>query len=327
MNQDPVKRAGWQCAANLVPDTELLQPGLEFFGPCPIERAQGREDYFASVLNPIAAAFSDPVKQPYIFVTGIYHGQHWAAATGNITGDFTGEWLGLRGNGAPLTLRFGEFYRFEGSAVAEIRCLYDILGLAAQCGFEALPPFGGRDIIPPGPRRGAGLHQDSGADPGESQSTFDLVMSMINGCNRLVGSDLASQGLDTYWHDDMVWHGPWGIGSSEGLKSFYECAQGPSVRSFPNRRGKLPKTCFIAEGRIAAQTGWPALVGSFTGEPFRGIPPTGNPIGQNVMDFYVRDGDQLAENWVLIDLIGFARQCGVDLTAAWRDEMERVPAA
>jgi hypothetical protein len=31
------------------------------------------------------------------------------------------------------------------------------------------------------------------------------------------------------------------------------------------------------------------------------------------MDFYVRRGEKLHENWILIDLIDFARQCGVDL--------------
>lgn len=35
----------------------------------------------------------------------------------------------------------------------------------------------------------------------------------------------------------------------------------------------------------------------------------------NIMDFYVRRGDKLHENWVLIDMVDFAAQCGVDLLA------------
>jgi predicted ester cyclase len=63
----------------------------------------------------------------------------------------------------------------------------------------------------------------------------------------------------------------------------------------------------------AAFTGWPSLTGTFDGLPFRGIEPTGKRIGQNIMDFYVRRDDKLHLNWVLIDLIDFAAQCGVDL--------------
>jgi hypothetical protein len=84
------------------------------------------------------------------------------------------------------------------------------------------------------------------------------------------------------------------------------------VSSFPNRRGGFHQAR-IADGLTAAFTGWPSLRGDFTGESFRGIEPTGTPIGQNIMDFYVRRGDKLHENWVLIDLVDFAAQCGVDL--------------
>ena len=44
-------------------------------------------------------------------------------------------------------------------------------------------------------------------------------------------------------------------------------------------------------------------------------PFTGRPIGMNLMDFYVRRGDKLVEHRVLIDLIDFWSQCGVDLLA------------
>jgi hypothetical protein len=138
---------------------------------------------------------------------------------------------------------------------------------------------------------------------------------MLGGCNRLDGSDLASMGMAAYWHDDMVWHGPWGVGSCRGFREFQDFAQAPSVSSFPNRRGGFHRARF-ADGVTACFTGWPSLRGDFTGVPFRGIAPTGGPIGQNIMDFYVRRGPKLHENWILIDLVDFAAQCGIDLLAA-----------
>ncbi len=309
---------GWHFATSMVPEESLLHPEFSYHGSLPIGEVSGGEAYLSEVSEPMARAFDEASKLPYLFLTGVYRGSIWSAATGNIVGTMNGDWLGVPAARASRTLRFGEFYRIEDGKVVEIRCLLDILGLAAQCGIRLLPPFGGKDQIPPGPRRGLGLLEDGAACAADGETTYRLVMEMIGGCNRLEGSDLASQGLDTFWHDDMVWHGPWGIGSAYGMEAFYKHAQGPSVRAFPNRRGALPKHCFIAEGMLSAQTGWPALVGTFDGEPFRGIQPTGKRIGQNVMDFYVRDGNRLAENWVLIDLVRFAQDCGVDLMASIR---------
>ena len=112
----------------------------------------------------------------------------------------------------------------------------------------------------------------------------------------------------------MVWYGPWGVGGTSGFEEFQQWAQGPSVASFPNRRGGFHQARF-ADGVTACFTGWPSLQGVFDGVAFRGIEPTGGFIGQNIMDFYVRRGDRLLENWVLIDLVDFANQCGVDLLA------------
>ena len=83
-------------------------------------------------------------------------------------------------------------------------------------------------------------------------------------------------------------------------------------------RGIRPKTAFLAQGRVAAFTGWPSLVGEFTGEAFRGLPPTNGPVEQTIMDFHIRRGGRLAVNWVLMDLIKFAADCGIDLMAKLR---------
>ena len=104
------------------------------------------------------------------------------------------------------------------------------------------------------------------------------------------------------------------------MQEFRDYAQGPSVASFPNRRGGFHRARF-ADGVTAAFTGWPSLRGTFTGAPFHGVPPTGRPIGMNIMDFYVRRGDRLFENWVLIDLIDAWRQFGIDLMAELRHQV------
>jgi predicted ester cyclase len=289
----------------------LFHPDAVFHGPAPIDRLDGRDAIADRLYAPLAQAFPMAERRPYLFLGGVWQGQTWIATTGNLIGEQVRRWCRVPAGAGTRTLRFGEFYRVEEGRIVEVRCLFDIPALAAQAGYRLLPPFAGRSEPPPAPALGNGLCYEE-QDPAASAYTLQLVEDMLGGCNRLNGSDLASMGMAAYWHEDMVWHGPWGVGSCYGFREFQDHAQGPSVRSFPNRRGGFHQARF-ADGLTAAFTGWPSLRGTFNGEPFRGIPPTGGEIGQNIMDFYVRRGEKLHENWILIDLIDFARQCGVDL--------------
>ncbi|MEM8555283.1 MAG: ester cyclase [Pseudomonadota bacterium] len=332
-------RAFWYRGPTL-PDLSLLHPGVSFHGPAPIGHLTGAADLERHLYQPLTTLFSSSLfpkysgeeldrrskegqrpsimRDAYMFLGGTWQGQTWVATTGQITGPARGRvWRLPDLGGQVANLRFGEFYRIAEGEIVEIRCLYDILGLLAQCGHRLLPPFEGRPEIPQGPAKKNGLRYDPSPEH-ETQPTLDLVEAMLGGCNRLNGSDLASMGMAAFWHGDMRWCGPWGVGETRGFQEFQDHAQGPSVRSFPDRRGGFHVARF-ADGPAAAFTGWPSLRGTFTGAPFRGIPPSGGPIGQNIMDFYIRRGDKLAENWVLIDLIDFAAQCGVDLLAQVAD--------
>lgn len=284
---------------------------VAFHGPAPIGEVHGRDALFDHVYAPLDRSFPDAERQPHLHLGGMFEGACWVASTGDVVGRMDAAWLGIPPPRHPVRLRFGEFYRVENGRIVEIRCLFDILGLAAQAGHALLPPFEGRPEVPPGPADSNGLchgHQD----PDETACTRALVEAMVGGCNRLDERGLASMGMEAFWHPDMVWHGPWGIGSCYGFREFQDFAQGPSVASFPDRRGGHHRAR-IADGVTAAFTGWPSLRGTFSGAPFHGLSPTGLPIGMNLMDFYVRRGDKLLENWVLIDLIDFWAQCGVDL--------------
>ncbi len=291
--------------------SSVFAADVAFHGPAPIGTVHGRETLLNRIYAPLDRTFPGANRQPYLFLGGEFDGAMWVATTGDVVGDMAEPWLGIPPAPAPVRLRFGEFYRVVDGQIAEIRCLFDILGLAAQAGHALLPPFEGRAEVPPGPTAANGLCFGA-QNPNATAKTLDLVESMIGGCNRLDARGLASMGMAAFWHPDMVWHGPWGIGSCFGFREFQDYAQGPSVASFPDRRGGHHRAR-IADGVTAAFTGWPSLRGTFSGAPFHGLAPTGRPIGMNLMDFYVRRGDKLLENWVLIDLIDFWKQCGIDL--------------
>lgn len=312
------KERAWALAAGTSPDRSLLDPDLAFHGPAPVGDLKGREAFETAMLEPIRAAMPQAAKRPYLYFGGEFMGHVWVGATGDIEGEMTSPLFGVPPGAGCRKLRFGEFYRFEGDRIAEIRCLLDVPGLAHQAGIEMFPSFSGRARIPEGPPAEIGIVKTP-QDPNLTETTRSLVENMIvGGCNSLEGSDMASQGLEQYWQEDMAWHGPWGIGSAYGLQEFYDHAQGPSVRSFPGRKGSWPKEAFVAEARVAGFAG--QFIGTFSGVPFRGIEPTGRKITKRVMDFYTSRDGRLAENWVLIDLIRFASDCGVDLMARLPDD-------
>ena len=297
-------------------ELDRLAPNIELHGFTPLGHLTGRTAVADAFLGGLATGFLTLEQRAYLFLGGEFDGGVWVAETGEWVGSQHGTCFGVPAAGDGARLRYGMFHRVEDDEIVEIRVLVDLIALAAQAGFDLLPPVPARNQLPPAPQFAETIHFGP-IDHAESGETLQLVEDMLGGCNRLDGSNLESMGMAAYWHDDMRWYGPWGVGSTHGFQEFQDWAQGPSVASFPNRRGGFHQARF-ADGLAACFTGWPSLQGTFDGVPFRGIEPTGGPIGQNIMDFYVRRGNKLHENWVLIDLVDFAAQCGVDLLAPLR---------
>ena len=70
--------------------------------------------------------------------------------------------------------------------------------------------------------------------------------------------------------------------------------------------------CRFAEGNYAGFFGWPNLTNTPTGG-FLGLPASDKSSDMRVVDIYRREGDKIAENWVLIDLPWWLYQQGVDV--------------
>jgi predicted ester cyclase len=305
-------------AADLVSNT--LAPEISWHGFEPLRRLEGAAEIWSQFWQPLFAAIPDLTRRPYFLIGGAFEGGDWVCGTGDLIGTFARDWqleeYVIPASGSSVRFRFGEFCCIEDEQIVEIRLIIDLPDLIRQAGITLLPPNYGRDIWIPGPLAGDGLVLEP-QDPVESAKTQNLVEEMIfGGLNKYDGQSQDSQGLERFWHPQMVWHGPVGIGSAYGLQEFKKNAQGPIVRAFPDRKGPGHQAR-IAEGRFAASTGWPSLVGTHQRD-FLGWPPTGERIGWNIMDFWRRDGDYLRENWNLIDLIGAAQASGVDLLATLR---------
>ncbi|MEZ4632896.1 MAG: ester cyclase [Deinococcales bacterium] len=136
-----------------------------------------------------------------------------------------------------------------------------------------------------------------------SQKSKDLVNRMVNGLN-----DHVIEGMETYWHQDMHWYGPAGIGHKLSLKAFQEEHQRPFLQAFPD------KTAFdlirIAEGDYVAAFGYQKA--THAGD-YLGIPASGKEVKVQYMDFWRVEGDKLKDNWVMIDLLDFLAQLGYNV--------------
>lgn len=118
--------------------------------------------------------------------------------------------------------------------------------------------------------------------------------------------------MQQYWFEDMVWQGPAGVGAMNGLEEFEYIYRQPFISAFPDKNAK--DIVRIAEGDWVAGTGYQTT--SFA-QDWLGIRATGKPIKIRYMDFWrieERDGERkLAENLVLIDILGVLEQAGYDV--------------
>ena len=117
--------------------------------------------------------------------------------------------------------------------------------------------------------------------------------------------------LGLSWAKDMIWYGPGGIGASYTIPRYQKQHQ------LPFRNNLTDKTfnghvCRFAEGNFSCFFGWPNLSNRSIGG-FLGMPAGAKSSDMQVVDVYYRDGDKLSENWVLIDLVYWLKQQGLDV--------------
>ncbi|MFV1859513.1 MAG: ester cyclase [Anaerolineales bacterium] len=117
-----------------------------------------------------------------------------------------------------------------------------------------------------------------------------------------------------YWKEDMLWEGPAGIGTMHGIDEFEYAYRKPFIKAFPDKHAT--DVVRIAEGDWVAATGYQDTTFA---EDWLGIKASGQNIRMRYMDFWHVEVDEgtgerkLAENLVLIDILGVLEQCGYDI--------------
>lgn len=265
--------------------------------------------------SPLMRALKHTQRRQDIFIGGTNEisGEIWVMSMGNFMGLFDEDWLGIRHTGKIAMLRYAEFNCIEDGKITQTGIFIDLIGLMSQAGMYPLPPSTGVYFNYPGPRTHDGLLYDD-APEAEGVKTLDLVNEMINDLNELNTS--GSMGcppevLERTWSASMIWYGPAGIGASYTIPRYQEQHQLPFRQNLDDKQYH-GHVCRFAEGNFACFFGWPNLSNRSIGG-WLGLTSSSVKAEMQVVDVYRREGDKLAENWVLIDIPYWLKQQGLDI--------------
>jgi SnoaL-like polyketide cyclase len=234
----------------------------------------------------------------------------WVTSMGHLMVLFDKPWLGIQPTGKIAMLRYAEFHRVADGRIQETAMFFDIPHLMMQAGLNPFPAQTAAHLVQPGPATHDGLMFDA-QDPSEGVATLDAISHMVKDLGHWdLGIPLEEE-LARTWHDDMIWWGPAGIGSTFTIKRYAKQHSGPFRAGF-SERSSTKHICRIGEGSFGGFFGWPNFMATPTGG-FMGMPATGKPGEFRVVDIYRRRDDKLAENWIFIDLLHFWNQQGLDI--------------
>ena len=312
---------------------------VDWNASAPIDQIVGVDGLISGFWLPFSHSFPDLKFAPDVFMGGIESGDsvygtdqgtEWVSGCGYLTGTFVNDWLGIPATGKKTNIWYGVFYVMRDGKIAECYLQLDVLAVMRQAGYQVLPPAPGAEGGKiPGPVAKDGIlltEQDALA----SRKSLQLVEAMGRGLERYVrsrdGGDMSRMEQGKYWHQDMKWYGPSGIGGCFTLEEFEDFHQRNWLHGFGDRGlshdGGGRVMGFIGEGQYCCGGIWDTVF-SYNHGDYAGIPATGNLMTIRDFDWWKRDGDYLIENWVPIDMIDLCRQMGVDLMDRLRQQIEQ----
>lgn len=298
--------------------SRILAPGVTWEGPWPVKLARSGAEVAEIWTSPLARAIPDLQRQFHILTAGVSNahadgsadGRLWAAGTGYLSGTAVSDVFGIPATGQPLRLRWGEFLCIEGGRIVEVQLILDFVDWFEQIGRPVLRPLGVPGVWPAATAFDAVLNEDQ--DPRETAQTLqfgrDFIYAGLNGFDQ---DGLSSMGMADYFHPNLKWYGPGGIGGCLSLREFEDRHQSVWLDAFPDRKVQNLRALF-AEGRVLSGSGTSGVIATHTG-PYLGTQASGARLDISGIDFWLRTDQQLTENWVFVDMIKLFTQMGVDL--------------
>lgn len=289
---------------------DIWAEDLIWHGPPGFGTIYGLEGYKQQVVRDI---FYELLPDFYDDVEVQMADDDWVAVTGFVTGTHEGDWFGIAGTGKTVSARYCDFWRIENGKLKENWVMIDQIGLTQQL-VQALPARSESTSLSLSEALPQSLSQTLSQPHAHSQllpshrsaqavKNVALVERMVE---HLVNHNLPGQ--NEVWAEEMVWHGPPGLGRVNGVEAFKREVLGDLFyKAFPDFYVDI--NIEIATGNFVASTGH--VTGTHLGDWF-GIPATGKKIKLRFSVFWRIEGEKLTESWVMIDHIALLQQLGID---------------
>ena len=287
----------------------------------PFNEMSGPAHYTDTFLQPLTHSFDQLRRTQYIAIGGQFEQAQWVACTGHYQGNFISDWIGIKPTGALAYLRFAEFHLMQEGEAVESYVFLDIPALMMTAGVwpikHTVAKHSGYTGFLPGPATNDGLVWGTN-EVASSVKTLELTERM------LLNLATVDEAWRADWHDDMTWYGPAVFGAFQGKEEFAGF-QTPFEGTFSEwisgiKPGSVTRHFLrMADGHYSCLGGWPSL-NMIQVKPFLGVPPAKNRVYMRVCDFWRREGDLLAENWVFVDALHFLLQLDYDVLAMLSDE-------
>jgi len=279
----------------------------------PFGELKGADEVIEKFWHPLQNSLSSLTRRMDIFMAGknmFAEDGVWVCSMGHLMGLFDKPWLGISPTSKMTMLRYCEFSRIENGKICETAMYFDIPHLMMQAGQNPFAPQTAAHFVQPGPLTHSGLMMTP-QNPAEGEKTLEVINRMVTDLGQWQNELSLEDELAQTWHDDMIWWGPAGIGSTYTIERYAKQHSAPFRAAFTDR-SKTNHICRMAEGEFGGFFGWPNFTAKHTGG-FMGLPSSDKKAEFRVIDIYRRNGDKLAENWVFIDLLHMMKQMGVDV--------------
>ena len=292
-----------------------LTPDCTFHLSHPLGDLTGAQAILKGFIQPLRRALAHVYRRDELFIGGQNrraNGGAWVAAVTHYVGNFTAPFYGVQPSNHLAFLRAGEFYRTENDKITEARIILDLPDLMRQAGQMPFPFSYGLETLFPGPATHDGVLPKTGCGP-DSLDVVEAMLGALHSFDPKTFSSTRQTGQGGYWHDDMMWYGPAGIGSNFRWDGFVKDHRESFLRAFPDRKGGN-HYCRIGDGNYAAVSGWPSMTMTFQGD-YLGVKADGRPLTLRVMDFYRCSEGKIIENWVMLDYMDLMAQMGKPIPA------------
>ena len=305
------------------PDRLLSEMQAVFAADCavhltfPFEDLPGPDALYESAYLPLLHAVPDLERRDFLLMAGKTQGEDWVGCAGHYIGVFENPWLDIPPTQHLMAMRYHEFFRFKAGRVVEMQALWDIPQVMMQAAAWPLSPSLAVEWVVPGPATADGI-VTSPYNPAQSAASCTLVLDMLAALKRSTEGVAAMQ-LDRYWHPQMMWYGPAGIGSMRRTSGFRHWHQIPFLKAMPDRDSYPDRGRLFGDAEYVGFTAWPGMQMTLSGDGWLGIAPPPAPLTMRSLDFWRCENGLIRENWVLVDLLHVYDQLGVDVFERMRE--------